>query len=340
MSKVVLPSYDRAPSRGLRQLLAPDGFLAPLLVKRTVAEVDLEVHLRRGDEVELYCGLTCLVKSGRSRGGPVWIESHGRYAGQPCASGLFRPGRTRAVNRGNYLRDEWEVGEPGFAQALDTFLSGVGVAPRQTKEGAVQARWSRNGEPWIVFDKEAALEYPPVPERRRHLSELFREPVEEARRELSALALSRRSLPSRRDHWAMPSDPKDSLKLDQLAVDRDGNLVLLEIKDASGSSSKVCYAAFQLLQNVWEWHFALDAVRHSLQELLDMRVELGLTPADPPPVTGGIRAAVGFGDDDRSKEVKRRYTEVLGIANMHLPPGVPAIETWMLAEGRSPVRLD
>ena len=279
-------------------------------------------------------------ESGQSRGGSVWIESHRKYAGQPCASGLFRPGRTREVNRGNYRRDEWEVGEPGFARALDRFLGGVEVAPRQTKEGAVQARWSRIGEPWIAFDKEAALAYPSVPERRRHLSELFRESVEEARSELSARALASRSLPSRRDHWEMPPDPKERLKLDQLAVDPDGNLALLEIKDASGSSSKVYYAPFQLLQNVWEWHFALDAVRCSLQKLLDMRVELGLTPANAPPVTGGIRAAVGFGDDDRSEEVKRRYREVLGIANVHLPPGVPAIETWILTEGRSPVRLD
>ena len=340
MRKVVSPSYDRAPSQRLRQLLAPNGFLATFLVKRTVAGVDLEVHLRPEDEVDLYCGLACLVKGGRSRDGSVWIESHGGYAGQPCASGLFRPGRTREINRGNYLRDEWDVGEPGFAQALDTFLGGVGVAPGQTKEGAVQARWSRIGGPWIVFDKEAALAYPSEPERRRHLSELFREAVEEARSELSALVLSRRSLPSRHNHWAMPTDPKGSLKLDQLAVDPDGNLVLLEIKDASGSSSKVYYAAFQLLQNVWEWHFALDAVRCSLQELLDVRVELGLTPSSAPPVKGGIRAAVGFGDDDRSEEVKRRYAEVLGIANKHLPSGVPAIETWILPEGRSPVRLD
>ena len=71
-----------------------------------------------------------------------------------------------------------------------------------------------------------------------------------------------------------------------------------------------------------------------------MRVELGLTPAGAPPVPGGISAAVGFGDDDRSEKVKRRYTEVLGIANVHLPPGVPAIETWMLAESRSRARLD
>ena len=104
-------------------------------------------------------------------------------------------------------------------------------------------------------------------------------------------------------------------------------------KDASGSSPEVYYAPFQLLQNVWEWHFALDAVRDSLQKLVEARVELALTSADTPPVTGGIRAAVGFGEDTRSDEVTGRYAQVLAIANAHLPPGVAAIETWALARG-------
>ena len=335
------PTYDRAPSRQLRDLLATDGFLAPLLVRRTVAGVRLEVHLRPADEVHLYCGLTCLVKSGRDRGGSIRIESHRRYAGQQCARGLFRPGRTRKIDQGRYLRDVWTVGERGFEGALDDFLNDVVVAPRQTKEGGVQSRWSRIGAPWIPFDKEVALAYPSISERRRHLAALFRESVEEARDESTALAWQRRSLPSRREHWALPPEPKDSLKLDQIAVDPAGNLVLLEIKDAaSRSSSEVYYAPFQLLQNVWEWHFALEAVRGSLQELLDVRVELGMTRAGARPVTGSVRAAVGFGDDERNEEVRQRYVQVLRIANAHLPRGVPAIETWMLVNDHSPVRLD
>ena len=107
------------------------------------------------------------------------------------------------------------------------------------------------------------------PERGRQLSGAFRPSVDDARGELSALALSRRSLPARRDRWRMPPNPKDRLKLDQLAVDPAGNLVLLELKDASGSSSEVYYAPFQLLQNAWEWHQALNGVRRSLQDLLD-----------------------------------------------------------------------
>ena len=340
MSRIGGPVYDRVPSRQLRELLAPGGFLAALLEQRTVAGVGLDVHLRRRDEVDLCCGLTCLVKGGRDGGGSVRVQSHGTYAGQRCASGLFRPGRTATIGRGPYVRGKWTVGEPGFADALARFLENVGVAPRQTKEGAVQARWSRLDEPWTVFDKEAALAYPSVRERRDHLSELFSVSVERSRRELEALALARRSLPSQRDRWAMPPAPKDRLKLDQLAVDPAGNLVLAEIKDASGSREEIYYAPFQLLQNVWEWHFALDAVRDSLQELIEARVELRLTPADVPVVTGGIRAAVGFGDDTRSDEVRERYAQVLAIANAHLPPGVAAIETWVLARGRSPVRID
>ena len=65
MSRVGGPAYDRGPSRQLRGLLASDGFLRPMLQERTVAGVGLDLNLRRGDEVDLCCGLTCLVKAGR-----------------------------------------------------------------------------------------------------------------------------------------------------------------------------------------------------------------------------------------------------------------------------------
>ena len=132
----------------------------------------------------------------------------------------------------------------------------------------------------------------------------------------------------------MPPEPKTRLELDQLAVDSAGNLVLLEIKKASSSAQTVYYAPFQLLQNVWEWHRALNTVRSSVQELLDARVELGLSPRGVPPVAGGIRAVVGFGEDEPRGEVRRRYSKVLRISNRLLPADVPPIETWSLAHGQ------
>lgn len=119
MTKADAAFYERVPSRRLRQALAPDGFLASLLVERTVAGVDLELHLRRGDEVHLYCGLTCLVKSGLAGRGSVWIESHRTYASQPCATRLIHPERTRGVGR-DYRRNTWSMSESGLADALDT----------------------------------------------------------------------------------------------------------------------------------------------------------------------------------------------------------------------------
>ena len=332
------PSYDRAPSLQLRKLLAPGGYLAPLRAERTLGGVDLEVHLRRLDEVHVYCGLTRLVTSGPGARGKVWVKTHKTYARQSCARLLIRPGRAMKVDQGNYHRDEWAVGEPGFAQALDVFLGNVRVDERQRKEGAIQATWAQFGDPWVAFDKEAVLGYPSEKARARRLLEAFDPSVDEARKHLCALAETRRALPSWRDHWAMPPQQKTRLELDQLAVDSSGNLVLVEIKEASASAQTVYYAPFQLLQNVWEWHRALHTVRSSVQELLDARMGLGLSPLNVPPITGTLRAVIAFGDDTRSTEVKRRYREVLRIADRFLPADVTPIETWCL-NGGEPVQV-
>ena len=300
--------------------------------------IELDVHLGRQDEVLLYCGLTRLVKCGSSPYGKVWVKSHKTYAMQTCAGLLIRKDRRKKVDRGDYFLDEWSIGEPGFAQALEVFLSGVQVAQRHLKEGAIQARWAQARERWTAFDKEAALEYPTTEERTRQLAEAFDPSVDEAREELCALAESRPSLPNSRGRWAMPPKPKTRLELDQLAVDSFGNLVLVEIKDASASPESIFYAPFQLLQNVWEWHCALNTVRSSVQELLDARMGLGLSPPDVPPITETLRPVIAFGEDTRSTEVKRRYCEVLGIANRFLPADVPPIETWCFKRGE-PVQV-
>ena len=124
----------------------------------------------------------------------------------------------------------------------------------------------------------------------------------------------------------------DSRSTNSRSIPR-ANLVLLEIKDAFGSASEVYYAPFQLLQNVWEWQRALPAVSNSVQELLDARVGLGLTPGGVPRITGGVRAAIGFGTDERSETVRSRHLEVLSIVNAQLLPGVSSIETWAFVNG-------
>ena len=136
----------------------------------------------------------------------------------------------------------------------------------------------------------------------------------------------------------MPPNPKDRLKLDQLAVDPAGNLVLLELKDTSGSSSEVYYAPFQLLPKCLGVAPGAERGAAFLAGSARCAREAGADAGTRAASHGWTPAAVGFGNDRRSPEVRDRYLEVLNIAKAYLPPGIPPIETWAL-EHEQPVRL-
>ena len=309
------PFYDRPPSAELRNLLLPGGFLEylPALNRRRVAGVELDVHLRIHDEVQVYCGLTRLADIRRTGDGMVAVSAHPAYRRQDCGRNLF--GR-------------WNPDRPEeFNQALDGYLDNVAVGRSNVAaEGAVQCLWSRVTAPWVCFDREAVLGYPSPGPR---LDAAASGQLDSARKELRSLAS--------REGWG--DVPQVGNKLDRLAVDPEGRLVVLELKNAGAGPASVFYSPYQLLHYMWEWHSALESVRPQLQDLINARVELGLTPPPVPRLTGGIRPAMGFGADRRSAEVKRRYAEVLRIVNQHLPPEVSPIETWIIEDGAAPVVL-
>lgn len=320
---LTVPTYNRSPSGNLMDLLAPKGFLEPLtkLNGREVHGLQLDVHLRRKDEVQVYCGLTRLLNVRRNRNGTVRVSAHKTYMDQYCSGNLFsliwKPNEGRELKRG-----------------LNAYLSSVEIRRRHIDgEGAVQSLWSRVTEPWVPFDRESVLAYS---SRAESVTAREFDSVYSARAELEAIVKDRQNSPRNRDRWAKLSG--SSRKVDQLAIDPEGRLVLLELKNASAGPSSVYYTPFQLLQYVWEWHAALGEVRDQLQVLIDARVKLGLTPGPVPRLDGGIRAAVCFGRDTRSAEVKRRYDRVMEVVNRRLPCGVPPIETWALEPRPVPAR--
>ena len=308
--------YDRAPSEPLRALLSPGGLLEPLtgLGQRKVSGLRLDVHFRANDEVHVYCGRARLMVVRPSGGGAVLVTADDAYGG--------RGGTARFLK-------EWNVSESDqFRDALSAYLDEVKAGDRHTEgEGRVQSLWAQVREPWIPFDREAVLG------GGRSDSERLRA----ALTELQGIVRSEGESSRRRDHWSPP--PSRGRQIDQLAIDAHGRLVLVELKDASKRSAAVYYAPFQLLQYVWEWHDALECVRGRLQALLDARVALGLTDGPVPRLTGGIRAAVCFGVDRRTPEVRQRYERVLDVADRHLPPCVPRIETWVMESRPEPVLI-
>lgn len=294
-----IPVYDRAPSRKLQELLSPGGFLAPLveLAGQQVSGYYHDVQLRTNDEVHVYRGHTRLVTAKRVPDGGLNLTAHSAYTKQPCAGDVLR---------------KWRSDEPGFDEALYRYLSEVKVNSSFTLgEAKIQEQWSLVREPWIQFDREGVL-------GGSHNKGADFPAITDAKSELDILARSK--------GW--PLTKATGMSIDQLAIDPQGRLVLLELKDASKTTVEVYYSPFQLLQYVWEWYAALESVRNGLQAVIDARVAVGLTPPSVPPLSGSIRAAVGFGPDLRSSEVKRRYGMVLEIVNRHLPDGVEPIETW------------
>lgn len=321
MTSPTAPTYPRAPSEEMEPLLQK-GFLKPLLRvrEREKSGCNLDVHLRPDNEVHVYCGLTRLVVAKRKGNGAIQVSAHDTYQtqGEPSKD-LFR---------------DWTAQEPGFEDALTRYLEHVEVADRYTaKEGRIQAAWSRVTRPWTPFDREAVLNY-----RNEQEAEEGRKfpQVESARSLLSTIAVARPGRGGKQ--WQEPASGGGS-ELDQLAVDDEGNLVLIEFKHAArdGSPAQIYYAPLQFLQYVYEWRRALGwlSVWRDLQNLIDARQRLGLTP-QLPKLRGGIRAAICFGSDERSEEVKRRFYEALGIVNAHLPQGVRPIETWKFREGGNP----
>ena len=297
------PVYDRAPSRELQAMLLPESFLAPLvgLTQREVGGHFHDVHFRANDEVHVYRGLTRLITVRRIFNNEVRLTAHPTYRAQACAQGLLRL---------------WRVDETGLTGELLRYLSDVKVSTSFVRnEGRVQEQWSRVNTPWTPFDREGVLGGPHRMGREFPL-------VQASLVRLTELAQS--------NGWPTPNST--GTEIDQLAVDPKGRLVILELKDASKRGAEIYYSPFQLLQYVWEWHSVLDSAQHGLQAVINARAAVGLTPHDVPALAGGVRAAVGFGSDNRSPGVKRRYDAVLDVVNQHLPEGVGPIETWAFTD--------
>ena len=303
-------SYKRAPSKELQCLLMPGGDLSWLvdLGKKEVAGYHHDVHFR-GKEIHVYRDGARLIKAKwLSRSGKVELLADDRYISEACTRGFF--GRHNVA----------DTMSKEFHEALKKYLGNVNIASNQKgKEGAIQIQWSQAGTcPWTPFDREAVLKGP-------HCTA-----TEFPRVVLALIAIQAEGWKSGWDELKQ-STKSTSGGIDQLAIDQHGRMVLLELKDGTNNDSKVYYSPFQLLQYVWEWHNALKEVPslwEDLCALIDARKKVGLTPKHVPELNGGIRAAVGFGNNVPTAKTKEHYKKVLEIANEHLPSDVLPIETW------------
>lgn len=290
------PRYARAPSADLTDALQ-NGLLAPLLEPWAVSGLRLDPQLRETDEVMLYCGLTRVLVA-QYRPPYIHISAHPTYEKQACSRALMK---------------SWDLAEHGFRAALSTYVQRVEVNPQYTtKEGAVQGDWMLETSPWISIDREAVIGggLQPIPR------------VAEATDAIRAIAVD----------WARVATPKAANELDVLAVDDQGSLALVEHK--WGGASNLYYAPLQALRYAWEWAKAVDDILPEIEELITAKQQLGLLPHILPSLSGELRVAVAWGDEQPSTEVLRRLRIVRDALLPFLPPGVGTIELWATEGGR------
>ena len=323
-------SYKRAPSKELLELLVGDGDLSWLidLGKEKIAGYHHDVHFR-GKEIHVYRDGARVVKAEWFTSlKKVDVSADKKYMNETCVEGFF--GRH-------------EVGDTlsgGFKDKLKCYLDKVDIASNQKgKEGAVQTKWSRLEMcPWTPLDRECRLSHQSMTYK-EEVEERIAKDVDGALRELKKIYRDHDNLKGAA-RWAKPAIAGG--QIDQLAVDDEGRLVLLELKDGSKNNKEIYYAPFQLLQYVWRWHNALQespSLLCDLQELIRARQQVCLISSDVLDLTGCIKPAIGFGCDIPTAETKNRYKKVLEIVNCYLPPDVPHIETWAWKDGR-PCKLD
>ena len=177
----------------------------------------------------------------------IHVDADCSYKRQPCAGSFF---------------NSWNPGDSReFTKALHAYLVGVAVGD-QWVQGELQFRWSRVANPWIPFDREALLE-----------SGLVLTPKARARLRNAEEELSNRTESDARRWEIRESSSERSGEIDQLAVDPNGRLVLVELKDAERSNGSSYYAPFPLLRYVWEWHCALDRAYEELNKMARKKTE-------------------------------------------------------------------
>jgi hypothetical protein len=283
----VTVSYKRVPLESFLSLFREGNLLSalagPLSCEADTETVPLDLQFRSNREAHLYCGGTAILRVSMQTKTPcITLKADAAYLKQTSFPQRF-----------------WPLTESGklFSAQISEYLLHVDVTSSFTDhEGAVQARWMNNqrpttsGEtfPWVSIDREVRLQYSSEPHRS--------EAVETAEVKLAHQAVSTLA---RTQGWPAPVPPQKFNKVDQIALSRDAQeLVLIELKHQVGA--EVLYSPLQLARYTMEWVNALSGPNKSsivgdINRLAAAKQQIGLLPDAPPLIDSPvIRPIIGF----------------------------------------------
>ena len=218
-----LPTFDRRVPQELADALGPDGPMHDLVEiihgeLGSTMGLDLRLRARPGHapaRATLYLGLTQVLHVHRVGPGRFKLEGQ---RGKGFAAGLdpalFDPSWAKPQSLAR-LAESWP--------AVMTYVhAAVQAAPDQylSSEGLVQARLGRGGEDFATIDREVVISFPSQQLKDAALAQ----EVAGIRAAREQLALTHR--------WAEKDKPFGD-ELDMLAVDREGRVLVVEVKHGS-----------------------------------------------------------------------------------------------------------
>ena len=307
------PRFDRSLARDVESLVAPGGALHALVTNPGTKDGEpLDVHLREGNIVTLYLGLTKLLDI-RLMAAAVKLSADSFYREQTAARAIFPSQDNSAQVLPHQLVSAWDT----YRDNLQVQKGKVGQeGPWQTRLSRRYGPGFRTTDPWCVIDRECVIGYPNARMRKAILDDLKARhtPVAQALRANQELRLKKGSQELRGN------------EVDALAVTPRGDLFIMEVKhgrDAAGLYS----SPIQLWGYLEQWRKLREAqpgLRESINQMIEQRKRLKLLPEHAPTLREGfeLKPLVMVGGPPPSPEVLRRLNGVRELVERFHPSSV------------------
>ena len=271
--------YNRTLSEDVKRALVKDSawhFLIADIEGLSVDRFALDIQIREDNEIMYYHGTTRLlsVKFSNNAKTKVWFATASAdeaYGGYPECSKEYS----------SLMKKPWPLKDAiVFKNAWQAYLEAAlkGVKPQyysNKQEGYWQNRlciqfgpfWTPNDE-WLVIDRECVIGFDNTPEKEKHYAE--------AKQSFSAIKCKlQHDNPAQ---WGQPDDKSFGDEVDMLAINKSGELVVIELKHGKNTSG-IYWGPLQVGTYYQAFKTALLAIKEEIRAVALQKIDLGLLPS-------------------------------------------------------------
>lgn len=294
----------------------PLGFLLSNIPLPPDDSFALDVQLREKNKVMYYHGTTCLLTVKFSV-----TADHGEVTriGMTAAPSYSKCSEYTAL-----MRRDWTLADaPKLRDAFQRYLSSVisVTADRYYRRPKAEGRWQNRlciewgpqatpDTEFMIIDRECVIGFDTTPEKEAFYSSQNR-PYLEIRRQLQTDA---------KETFGQVREKAFGDELDMLALDKQGNLVVIELKHGSYHTG-IYWGPLQALTYRDAFRSTLSAITPGIKALVKQKVALGLLPESalsrlPDDFFTDVKAILAIAEPEHEHWCWERLSRVVRQANL------------------------